>query len=279
MKIAAPGTVTRDDAGDWRFVHANAREYAASLSPYFNVYAQTADNGVEVELYAFGENNVVHDGTTVSGSAQALDAAARSLAMYSDLFGDYPVSRFVVVQGDFPDGTEFSDLVFVSDDWFRTNPGTPESYLTIITVHEVSHQWWYARVGNDQATTPWLDEALATYSEYIFFEEHYPDLRDWWWNFRVDSFVGDYNGKRVDSTVYEFATVREYINAVYLRGAHMLHDLREDLGTEVFFDWLSRYAEAGENRVVTPDLFWSLLTPEQMDLTRQTRVEYLRLSE
>ena len=55
----------------------------------------------------------------------------KRLALYSDLFGTYPYDRFIVVQGDFPDGMEFSGFVFVSDNWFRTNTGTPQSYLTI----------------------------------------------------------------------------------------------------------------------------------------------------
>ena len=279
MMVAAPGDMTTHGETEWHFTHSGAREFSLSMSPFYNRYAQVAENGVMVELYAFGQNEVRSPNGVVSGSQQALTAAALSLSMFADLFGDYPYSRFVIVQGDFPDGMEFSDLVFVSDQWFQNNPGTQESYLTFITVHEVSHQWWYARVGSDQALTPWLDEALATYSEYIFYEEHFPDLKDWWWSFRVDNFVGGgtFSGKRVDSSVYEFATIREYINAVYLRGAHMLHDLRDDLGTDAFFDWLARYAEAGSGRVVTPDVFWSLLTPEQLELTRQTRAEYMTL--
>jgi aminopeptidase N len=131
-------------------------------------------------------------------------------------------------------------------------------------------------VGNDQATTPWLDEALATYSEYVFFEEYYPELKDWWWQTRVDTFVPpDYVGATVDSSVYRFTSIREYINAVYLRGARMLEMLRRDLGTDAFFDWLHRYSEAGMGRVVTPDQFWSLLTPEQQLHTYNTRAAYL----
>ena len=197
------------------------------------------------------------------------------MAIYSDLFGAYPYDRFVVIQGDFPDGMEFSDVVFVSDRWFEINTGTAESYLTFITVHETSHQWWYARVGNDQALVPWLDEALATYSELVYYEEFEPDLVDWWWNFRVNQYVGDrFSGNNVDATVYQFASIRDYINAVYLRGAIMLEDLRAVLGTEDFFDWLRRYAEAGSGRIVTPDDFWGLLTPEQIELVAPIRVEY-----
>ncbi|MFN8451585.1 MAG: M1 family aminopeptidase [Anaerolineae bacterium] len=181
----------------------------------------------------------------------------------------------MIVQGDFPDGMEFG--IDRQRGVVRTNPGSAQSYLTvIITVHETSHQWWYARVGSDQALYPWLDEALACYSEFIFYEEHYPDLKEWWWNFRVGTYVKpDYSGRRVDSTVYQFGTGREYINAVYLRGAEMMDALRADLGTDAFFDWLRRYADAGRSRVITPGEFWSLLSPQQLEQTRATRAEYM----
>lgn len=276
LMIAAPGSLEQDDEATWHFTHTAAREFALSMSDQFNLTEMEASNGVMVEMYAYADAVVRTEGGEVDGAAHALEAAARSIAMYSDLFGAYPYDRFIVVQGDFPDGMEFSDLVFVSGDWFRSYVGSPASYLTIITIHEVSHQWWYARVGSDQATTPWLDEALATYSELVFFEEYYPELKDWWWQTRVNTFVpNDYAGATVDSSVYRFASIREYINAVYLRGARMLEMLRRDLGTDDFFDWLRRYAEAGTGRVVTPDLFWSLLTPEQLQRTYNTRAAYL----
>jgi hypothetical protein len=273
--IAAPGDMR--DLGDntWRFAHMNAREFSLSMSDQFN-FTQEETNGVRVELYSFDDALVQTENGTVDGAVQALDAAVESLTMFSDLFGDYPYERLVIVQGDFPDGMELSGLVFVSGDWFRSYTGSPAGYLTIITVHEVAHQWWYARVGSDQANTPWLDEALATYSELVYYEEHYPALREWWWQFRVETFVpADYAGATVDSSVYQFSSIREYINAVYLRGARMLDALRRDLGTDAFFDWLRRYANAGTDRIVTPDLFWSLLSPAELLLTEDTRALYL----
>src|SRR5690606_12403973 len=117
------------------------------------------------------------------------------------------------------------------------------------------------------------DESLATYSEYIFYEEYYPDLKDWWWSFRVDAYSPQ---GFVDSTVYEFSSIREYINAVYLRGAHMLHAMRGELGTDDFFDLLNAYATAGQGRIVSADLLFSLMTTEQLQLTQATRQRYLR---
>lgn len=275
-RVAAPGEAVERDANRWRYRLPASREFTLSISPKYEVVSTTTASGVDVEVYTFAERTVQTDPGRVDSAQQALDAAAHSLEMYADLFGAFPYRRFVVVQGDFPDGMEFSGIVFVSDQWFRSNPGTPQSYLTIITVHETAHQWWYARVGSDQALDPWLDEALATYSEYIYYQERHPELASWWWTFRVETFVqANYAGNPVNSSVTQFANVREYINAVYLRGARMLDDLRDDLGTDAFFDWLRRYAEAGANRVVTPDEFWALLSPEQLELTRQTRASYL----
>jgi aminopeptidase N len=138
-------------------------------------------------------------------------------------------------------------------------------------------KWWYAQVGSDQALTPWLDEALATYSEYIFYEEFHPDLADWWWGFRVRTFVpADYSGRRVDSTVYEFATVRDYINAVYLRGAEMMHRIRGVLGNDAFFAWLRRYADAGAGQIVDEEFIWSVLTPDEQSAIQLIRTTFMR---
>jgi aminopeptidase N len=80
----------------------------------------------------------------------------------------------------------------------------------------------------------------------------------------------------VDETVYDFNSRRAYINAVYLRGVQMLHDLRDNLGTEVFFGWLRLYADAGAGQLMTPDDLWGLLTPAQFQQTAITRQSYLK---
>ena len=56
----------------------------------------------------------------------------------------------------------------------------------------------------------------------------------------------------------------------------MLNDLRTELGDDVFFGWLNRYASEGAGRIMTPEYFWSLLTPEQYTRTEAIRQLYLR---
>lgn len=270
--IAGPGKVSHVEGEHvWRFFLTTARDFTVSLSDVYNVTSIQTPRGVRVELYTFDDALTRTRAGRVDAVTHALDVAARSVDMFSDLYGDYPYDRLVVIQADFPDGMEFSGLVFVGGNWFIRFPGRTESYLTLITVHEIAHQWWYGIVGSDQALSPWLDEALATYSEYVFIEEYYPDLKDWWWSFRVDNFAPS---GVVDQNVYQFSSVREYINAVYLLGARMLHDLRRDLGTNAFYDLLRRYAEAGSGRIATPELFWSLLSPEQLEAVEATRHRY-----
>lgn len=267
ITVAAPGDAQQITPSSWRFTLLHARDFTLSLSDQFSVNSQPAESGVIVELYNL-------DNPTAPGAAiHALNVGRRSLQLYEELFGTYPYGRMVIVQGDFPDGMEFHGLVFVGDSWFSRFPNDPASYLTLITAHEVSHQWWYAQVGNDAAIHPWLDEALATYSEYLFLEREYPDLAAWWWSFRVDAYGPT---GFVDGTVYQFSSAREYINAVYLRGVRMLHAIREDLGDEAFFALLRAYADSGNGHIATPETFWSLLTPEQLALTEETRQLYLR---
>ncbi|MBI5669064.1 MAG: M1 family metallopeptidase [Chloroflexi bacterium] len=272
LRVAAPGVVRENGPAHWHFVLNRARDFSLSLSDAFVMTSARSANGVKVELYTFAEARIQTESGILDSAAFALDSAVKATETFSDLYGAYPYDRLVIVQGDFPDGMEFSGIVFVGGEYFRAFNG-PTSYLMIITVHEISHQWWYSKVGNDQAMSPWLDEALATYSEYVFIEEYYPALKDWWWDFRVNRLAPE---GYVDSTVYEFSSRRAYINAVYLRGTQMLHDLRSDLGTEAFFDWLRRYGDAGAGRLMAPEQFWSLLTPEQLAATRATRERYLR---
>ena len=273
LVLAAPGTIETEGPAAWQVELLNSRDFAISLSEHWRAVELPTAAGARVEVYAFADAQILANGLRLDGADHVLKEAEKALALYNRLFEPYERERFVIVQGDFPDGMEFTGLVFVGGAWFTTFDGGPRNYLTLISVHEIAHQWWYARVGNDSALNPWLDEALATYSEYLFIEEHYPAFKNWWWTFRV---AGFFPQGKVDSEVYEFSTARAYINAVYLRGVQMLHNLRIDIGDEAFFQMLRAYLAAGSGRIVEPTLFWRQLPPEQRALTLATRQEYLR---
>jgi hypothetical protein len=272
LKLAAPGEVRSVEPGRWRITLSRSRDFAISLSEAFSVSEGATADGTIIKVYSFPDAQAVGVGG-LNGAQHTLQMIISAMELFSELFGDYPLEQFVIVQGDFPDGMEFTGLAFVGSAWFTHFDGTPYNYLTLISVHELAHQWWYAQVGNDAALNPWLDEALATYSEYLFVEARLPADKNWWWTFRVAGFFpqGD-----VDSAVYEFTSAREYINAIYLRGVQMLHNLREDIGDEQFFTLLKSYLQFGSGRIVEPGAFWHLLPKEYAALTTDTREEFLR---
>lgn len=273
LQLAAPGVVTRLGTGQWLVELSASRDFAISLSEEFILSEQQVAPGLVVAVYNFADAVVNAGGSRLDSVSHLLDEAGKALDLFARYFGAYPYQRFVIVQGDFPDGMEFTGLVFVGSAWFYGFDGTPKNYLTLIAVHEVAHQWWYARVGSDSALNPWLDEALATYSEYLYIEAFYPAERNWWWSFRV---AGFFPQGKVDSAVYEFTTARAYINAIYLRGVQMLQNLRDDMGDAAFMQLLWQYSQAAAGRIADPALFWSLLPAEQQILTSSTRSEFLR---
>jgi len=271
VRVAGPGTVTRPDSRTWRFELLGGRELTLSISDQFKTLSTSTASGVEVELFYFPDPSR----NTLDAPRHALQTSADALTLYEELFGPCPYRRMVVVEGDFPDGMEFSGLVFVSRDWFRTWTGTPADWLTLITAHEVAHQWWYALVGNDQGHYPYLDEALAIYCEELFVEHYYPSEQEWWWNFRVKMYAPS---GYVDTSVYDFQGWRDYINTVYLRGALMMQSLRNDLGDKAFFAWLRRYAQHMAGQIAYPESFWGALSASEYSATAHTRRLYLKRS-
>lgn len=265
LMMAAPGQVAPLAANHWEITLTDARDFGLSFSTQFEMASVEAGD-IDVELYYFAE-------TSAAAVERSLEDAQQAVTLYSELFGAYPHERLVVVEGDFEDGLELSGIVFVSEAWFRIWNGTLNHWLTIITVHEVGHQWWYVSVANDQSNAPYLDESLATYSELLYFERYHPDLVQEWWDFRIFQYSTD---APVDSTVYEHTQWRPYINAVYLRGVRMLQAIREVIGDEAFMAWLNDYAINNAGRIAFPVDFWRSLPEAEYLSVTEIRREYLR---
>jgi hypothetical protein len=215
--------------GSRRFVIEAARTFALSMSYDFKVAQQTVGD-VTVYSYYFGFYDA-------PGEAM-LQTTVDALQTYSEKFGPYRHKTMTAVQGDFNDGMEYSGLYFISRDYFNLYDNTPKNYLVAIAAHETAHQWWFDAVADDQALEPWLDEALATYSEHIFYETVYPDLVDWWWGYRYFEFL---EPGWVDTPIYDGGGQRPYWDKVYLTGARFLEDLRTQVGDEIFFAFLKDY--------------------------------------
>ncbi len=238
-----------EDRQEARCYHLEqARQVVFSMSPYYRrVQAQTQPD-IQVEGFfflaeeAFGRDMVA--------------ATVEALETYSALFGPYHRSRLTLVQADFPDGMEYDGLYYVSSRFFDFYNGDRASFLITIAVHETAHQWWFAQVANDQALDPWMDEALATYAEALYYEHQYPRGLDWWWTYRVDY----YNPRGpVNRSIYDYMGWRAYRDAVYLRGAYFLRDLRAMMGDAAFFTFLQAYRDRWAGHIADPRDFFALV--------------------
>jgi hypothetical protein len=271
-ELIAPGEVARLGDRNWHVRFRNGRSLPLVVSAKMaRLSAQTA-NGERIDLYHF----ITADGKPSAAHLHALQTAQQAVERYTQLFGNMLYDRLVIVEGDFFDGMEFSGLVHVGSHWFSAFNGRDDSWLTLITAHEVAHQWWYAQVMTSQGEAPYLDEALSIYAELLYLEGVRPDLVSWWWTFRIKAYQPR---GYVDSAVYEFQDARLYINAVYLRGAQMLQELREALGEVAFFTWLRRYLYSGSGRIATAEDFWRAMSAEAYLRTAEIRLRYLRQPE
>ena len=247
-----------DERGEsYHYYFENARNFAWSASHMYNVQSATV-GGVLVSSYSFP--------TDTWADEQAFQDTVQAVRLYSELFSPYPYPSLSLVEADFLDGMEFSGLYFLSRGFYNLYDGTPKGYLTAIAVHETAHQWWYSQVGNDQALEPWLDEAMCTYSERLFYENTYPDLVDWWWAFRVDYY--EPSGV-IDGTIYDYGGFMSYRDSVYLHGAQFIEELRNAIGDDAFFAFLRDYVSRNANRQVTGDDFFNVLQEHSdQDLSR-----------
>ena len=237
--------------GEWtRYILEDGRAFAFSASTEFQRSVTNAGN-VFVYSYYFAYNKS-------PGEAAAV-AAAEAIEIFTERFGPYPHPTLTIVMSDFNDGAEFSAFFFLSKDFYRTYDNTRANYLIFISAHETAHQWWFEQVANDQSLEPWLDEALCTYSEHIFYETTDPPLLEWWWAHRVEAYTPHgYVDTPLDMP-YEKDMYRQYVNATYLRGAQFLDELRQAIGDEAFFAFLQDYLTQFNGQRAAADDFFTLL--------------------
>ena len=245
-----------EPSGDYtRYTLTEGRAFAISASRNFEV-ASLKVGDVKVSSYYFPIYKRAGEG--------ALIASKQAIEVFSERFGPYPHKTLSLVVADFMDSMEYSALYFNSRNFYDQFDGSPQNYLTLVSVHETAHQWWFEQVANDQALEPWLDEALATYSEEIFYETKYPDLVPWWWSYRINFFEPS---GYIDIPVYQGQNDETYKHIVYFNGTHFLRDLRARIGDEAFYAFLKDYFTQYKGRIATGNDFFRILDA-------QTDVDY-----
>ena len=160
-----------------------------------------------------------------------LEATARYLALYQDLFGPYPFKKFAVVENFFPTGFGFPSYTLIGGSVLRL----PFIIRTSLG-HEIAHCWWGNGVRVDYETGNW-SEALTTYvADYLYKEKKSDDaarqyrlqiLRNYSTLVKPDK---DFALKRFQS---RYDSVTKTVG--YDKGAMVFHMLRQQLGEDAFW--------------------------------------------
>ncbi len=243
--IVVSQTTTAEGKLVRQFVTGPVREFTLIMSPQFQEASEKIGD-TTVHSYFLPEDR--------QAGQQALAYAAAATQVYSDRFGPYPFTDLSVVEAPLQyRGMEYPEVNLIGIDTYRERREDQE----FLIAHEIAHQWWYNLVGNDPVNRPWLDEGLAEYSTYIYYETIYGKeradrlLRNRW---EVPLAYARENG--LDTIVGQpasgFGPVN-YETMVYAKSALFFHALRQEMGDIAFFKLLRTLVSKYRYQILTPD--------------------------
>lgn len=223
------------------------RDFAMVLSNKFETISETYDD-IKIEYYYFNDANAKDN----------LKASIDAIKTFSQLFGNYPYSTFSIVKTDFVHGgMEYPNLIMIS-----SNIENLDDYKNVI-IHETAHQWWYAMVGNDEYTFPWLDEALTEFSTLLFYDNntgynlnHKDMINACKENYTLFTTVYEDVLGKIDTSmraVNEYSTEPEYTYCTYVKGSLMFESLYQLVGKDKFIKSLKEYFENYKYKNATPN--------------------------
>lgn len=244
--VAAGTTIERRSNGDgtdtWHILAGPVRAFYAASSERYAYITDTVDDITVHSYYLDGGLN---------GAQTALNYATGALSVFNRLFAAYPYRELdVIAMPTTGFGMEYSGVIAIANRFYGEAGG---AYAEAV-VHEVAHQWWYNLIGNDQPDEPWLDESLANYSYYLYFEDiGWTEMsnaimnNDFLYRYQAAQNLGI--DRPVGGPVSAF-DVSNYINIVYGKGPLFFHAVRQRMGDEAFFAALRDYADTYRYQVI-----------------------------
>lgn len=173
------------------------------------------------------------------------------LRFFSELFGPYPFprSKFALAQAPVW-GMEHCTLIAYGNSFpaYLQQEGLPDPFeetnrlYDYILVHEAAHEWWGNTITAESWGDFWLHEGFATYAEALWVEK----------KLGQEAYLEFLEGKRrVPTTATVFRPLHgdagqayngPHTNAIYDKGAQVLHMLRYVIGDAAFFAALKDFA-------------------------------------
>ncbi|NPV76438.1 MAG: M1 family metallopeptidase [Anaerolineae bacterium] len=193
-----------------------------------------------------------------------LETAASALESFNNRIGPFPFTEYdLVATATDALGVEYPGVVAISGHLYAPKGSEANTlggiYLESTVAHETAHQWFYGIIGNDQIREPWLDEAMAQYSTWLYFLDRYGAegaggyRQSWqqrWETVKKEKIpiglpVADYSPQ-------------EYSAIVYGRGPIFIQELEKEMGKQAFAAFLQTYYQAYQWKIAAGKDFKAL---------------------
>ncbi|WP_432189291.1 M1 family aminopeptidase [Streptomyces sp. Tue6028] len=197
---------------------SKVRDFAWAAGPFSKI-SGTSTASTRINVYSVSAISSTDAQSMLTTAKSAVDA-------HASRFGAYPYGEL--------------DAVIDNNYWFggMEYPGfVLDLVSTTALTHEIGHQWWYGIVGDDEYTSPWLDEAFTDYATDLALNKTGTNC----WNSVSWASSAE---KITNSMAYWDAHSSRYSTVVYGYGKCALHDLRRLIGDTAMTKLLKDYATA-----------------------------------
>lgn len=274
----------------YQFSGSNLRGFGLAIAERMKSVEQQVGTTKVVSYFREGDDRL---------GKRALDVCVRALETYSHSFGAYPFPLLQIIEMPLSAGhssTELTSLIALAQAYYidfdspksSRLPGFLREQADVIKTsfefslaHGVARQWWGVAVGSDSERTPFLDEALSSYSAAYYHEAAYgKGLGD---IILKQQLYGTYHAYRmlggadmeVDKPARDFRNALQFTAIVQAKGAILFSLLRQEMGDKKFFDALKNYFSANRFRLATADQLKAFFFSE-VDDQRNVRALFQR---
>ena len=182
------------------------------------------------------------------------DAQKWALAWFGLWVFPYPYPQVSMVDppedGWGAGGMEYQTLYTTIDSrWLGIWPGSGLHIPEMVTIHEFGHGYWYGMLASNEFEESWLDEGIASFTEAVIVDRHYP----WYLGLPWGSGVRDEEVQRLIVAKPDFDPIlrnawtyhgwTSYGRNSYERPATVIQQIRRLAGEERFWRAFRAYAE------------------------------------
>jgi len=201
--VFAPGQTTEAILGQEKIIAFEA----SNLRDFPAVIFSKANFSIEKH----GDINIYY-----INSDEARGYVKQTIEFAESKIGPYPYENLFVVRVPIAmhKGMEYSNMVFISDDSFKST-----DTLQRVTCHEILHQWFYGIIGTDQVNEPFMDEGLVSYLSRKLYVNEVPVK---------------YNGRFLGMKLEDYKDTNEYYELAYDDASFYFSSIQEKMGDDFY---------------------------------------------